>query len=162
MVFEELHKYHQNLEEFTKNFEQIMDDIVTELAPLMNTMNTENMTLGLRSDGQQIGEYNPTSSYEANQKADFLHYRDYKANLNPKAGYGNVDLILTGKTASLISYELEKNEIFATSKGALTEKLTQHYKSDKWIGINEEQNEYVSEKIEQALIEILKNKYDLI
>jgi len=162
MVFENLHKYQQNLEEFTGNFEQIMNEIVTELAPLMNEMNTENMSFGFRSDGKKIGTYHPTSSYEANEDAGIPYYIDFKSKLSSKPSYGKVDLILTGETASLISYELEDNEIFATSKGALTEKLIRQYGSDKWIGINDNQKRYISEQIENKLIEIIKERYKLI
>ena len=87
----------------------------------------DEFTHGLRPDGEKIGQYSKTDEGQM--------YADFKNQINPLAGFGNVDLLLTRRTANtLFIREFGKGYMFGMRD---THNLVGRYGVDI-LGLNQE------------------------
>lgn len=87
--------------------------------------NIHQLKLGLRADGERIGEYRNEA------------YAKKKAQMNPAAGYGNVDLIYKGDFSKGIFAQAEGDLIEISSTDEKTADLESRY-GDSIMGLMDE------------------------
>lgn len=103
-------------------------------------LNAEQMLEGINSEGEQIGEYHNTG------------YALDKNRMNPKAGYGNVDLNLTGGFQDRMYLIANGSEYEITSMDEKTNKLIWQY-GEIIFGLTDPNKEKTYELIHPALVE---------
>lgn len=134
--------YKQNLKGISIN--QLTIDSVKEAEVLFLDANADQLLHGKREDGSLIGKY-ASRDYAASKYME-----------NSLAGFGNIDLILTGAFKNGIFYKYLADGLLIDSNGKEKEggfDLLQHY-GDDVLGFTNESKE----KIYPEFLEIMQNK----
>lgn len=108
----------------------------------------EQMKHGLRPDGSKIGEYALTE------------YAELKYAMNPLAGFGNVDLKLTGAFQMNTQLNVIGEEMIIESLDSKAQELEEKYGDVFGIG-GEFKEKYVTEYLQPVFIQKVKDKVKL-
>ena len=136
-----------------KGLQQVRNDIVPtfdayfyEKEPIIRQLIKQRWLLGKKPDGSLIGKYR-----------DF-EYADAKEQVNPMAGFGNVDLIDTGNLWRKIEIfkQGDSFEIFSTD--SKFNKIADKY-GDENFNITDKEEEELINEISIKTIELLYSKY---
>lgn len=128
------------------NFNQIIGDVLHDSSQSLVFAQQKQMLRGETVEqGKKIGKYKSKS------------YRKKKFDMNPLAGYGNVDLKLTGIFQKNIKIYFFSTSFFFTSTDSKTKKLTGDYGEDIF-GLNPKSRKpVIKEDITPKGVQIIKN-----
>ncbi len=136
-----------DLQTFLDNFIAVRENLPTLVGECMLTeqdaivaMNAEQMLDGVNTEDSPIGEYHSKG------------YALTKNELNPKAGFGNVDLKLTGDFQDRMYLIANNGEYEVNSSDEKTNKLIGQY-GDEIFGLTDKNKEKTYELIHPSLIE---------
>lgn len=118
------------------NFTEIIKEVVSDSKDDLVDIQKKQMLRGEASDGSKIGKYKNK------------YYRRKKFNLNPLAGYGNVDLRLTGEFQRNIKVFFFSDSFFFESSDSKSIKLQEMY-GEEIYGLNVKSDKIVAKDIIQ-------------
>lgn len=136
-----------------KKFEQLnTDDIavesIDETKEEIKVKQKDQLLYGLKADGTKIGRYR-NNKYAAKKYA-----------LNPLAGFGNVDLRLTGELHREIFVDVRDNTLVIDSADEKTGSLINKYGDPFGLG-SERRAEYINETLRKVFIDNIKKVVSL-
>jgi hypothetical protein len=112
-------------------------------------LQVEQMYSGKRSDGKLIGKYKNKV------------YAAKKYSLNPLAGFGNVDLRLTGDFQDYIIADVRENSVVFSSEDDKTIDLVEKYSDDIFGLSTPYAKEYATNYLGPEGIKLIKKKFNL-
>jgi hypothetical protein len=117
------------------DFEDVIKGVMSDTQTELVTAQQKQMLSGKTATGGKIGKYKSKS------------YRKFKFSMNVLAGYGNVDLRLTGEFQRNIKVYFFSRAFFFKSTDEKNQKLTQDYGEDIF-GLNDKSsNSYIKETL---------------
>lgn len=129
------------------NFDTIIGDVLHDNSQSLVLSQQQQMLRGETAEaGKKIGKYKNKS------------YRKKKFEMNVLAGYGNVDLRLTGIFQKSIKLYFFSKSFFFTSSDSKTKKLTGKYGEDIF-GLNPKSRKpVIKDTVAPNATEVIKNK----
>lgn len=122
------------LENFQKlNIEKDVKVTIAQTVDSLKQLNIEQLKSGQTSEGGRFKHYRSKS------------YAEMKNQMNPEAGYGNPDLILTGYTVSTIRVDVGSDSLEYTFDDRYN--LAEKYGKDNILGLQDKQQEYYNENV---------------
>lgn len=141
-----IQKYQLELSKEVANIETYVRANFFAYKPKIKKLIKERWKQGLKPDGTKIGRY---FSGE---------YASEKSKQNPQAGFGNVDLILSGSLVNNIDVLLQNNSIFEViSRDDKFWKIAEKYGDDNF-NLSEDQTEVIFKEIENEIINKILDK----
>lgn len=130
------------------NFNQVAEDALYDSRDVIKELQVDQLKRGVRKDGSRIGKYK--------NKA----YAAKKHQLNPLAGFGNVDLILKGDFKSQIFVDVREDVFVIDSGDEKAAKLISDYGDP--FGLTDESNaELIKQPLQQNFEKRAKEKLRL-
>ena len=136
------------LDLLASQMQAITGGAMKESEPDLIELNKEQMLSGIRADGEEIGQYKSIS------------YALEKNKLNPKAGFGAVDLRLTGQFQSEMLLQVWGENYSIISDDPKTGKLADQY-GEEIFGLTVENKTVANEIIVPSIIQQSKSILEL-
>ena len=143
-----LDSYINKLEKAKNNVESDVLSLLIDNESEIRAMIKQRWLLGKRTDGDIIGVYSD-SDYSNG-------YAEQKNRMNPKAGYGNVDLVLSGDLVGRIKTVLENKKIEIISTDDKFEDILENYGADNFNITEEEETEL----LDGIMVEVVTNIFN--
>lgn len=141
-----IQKYQLELSKEVANIETYVRANFFAYKPKIKSLIKERWKQGLRPNGTKIGRYFSGK------------YASEKSKQNPQAGFGNVDLILSGSLVNNIDVLLKNNSIFEViSRDDKFWKIAEKYGDDNF-NLSDEQTEIIFKEIENEIINKILDK----